>query len=481
MNEKDSYKQIFNATSLFGGVQFLVIFISVLRVKLIALMVGAAGIGLFGLLINFVNLFHSIVGLGLSHSSAKFIAEEKTESKQKDIVSTIRQLSIFSALLGMVLSVFFSKIISQLVFGDESNSNTIIVLSLAVLFIILETCELAVLQGYRKIFKLAKARIFSGIFALIAIIPIIYFYKLEGIAYSIVSIYFINYIVVIYFSDYKLFFDIKIDLKKFIEKSKPILKLSLAMAVSGVLVFSSAIIVKSYISSDGSLLELGYYEAGFLIVNSYASLIFMSMAKDYFPRLSADNNNNNKLELISNQQIEIGLLIIFPLIISIIMFKNIIIAVLYSSQFKATEEYVMWALLGVVFKLVSWSQGYIILAKGRSKIFMSYELVGSLIFLITHIIGYKYWGLKGLGIGYLVYNVSYFIIVYAINFSILKVKLKKMNFILIFLILITTIPLLIFNNYGFKINNYLTFLINSLILISVSKFSLRKLYHRIYK
>ena len=112
MDEKESYKQIFKATSLFGGVQFFVVLLNILRVKLIALLVGAAGIGLFGLLVNFVNLAHSIVGLGLSHSSAKFIAEEKTEKKQKSVVTIIRRLTILSALAGMILSMCFSKIIS---------------------------------------------------------------------------------------------------------------------------------------------------------------------------------------------------------------------------------------------------------------------------------------------------------------------------------------------------------------------------------
>ena len=50
MEQKSSYRQIVKATSLFGGVQFFQIIISVIRSKFVAILLGPAGMGIVGLL-----------------------------------------------------------------------------------------------------------------------------------------------------------------------------------------------------------------------------------------------------------------------------------------------------------------------------------------------------------------------------------------------------------------------------------------------
>ena len=52
----NSYKNIFKATSLFGGVQIYQILINVIRSKFIALLLGPYGVGIQGLLITGTDL-----------------------------------------------------------------------------------------------------------------------------------------------------------------------------------------------------------------------------------------------------------------------------------------------------------------------------------------------------------------------------------------------------------------------------------------
>jgi peptidoglycan biosynthesis protein MviN/MurJ (putative lipid II flippase) len=64
--------------------------------------------------------------------------------------------------------------------------------------------------------------------------------------------------------------------------------------------------------------------------------------------------------------------------------------------------------------MISWSFSYVILSKGDTKSFLTYEVLGNITIAVTHIFGYKLWGLDGLGYAFLFSNFIYFILVYFI-------------------------------------------------------------------
>jgi O-antigen/teichoic acid export membrane protein len=70
------------------------------------------------------------------------------------------------------------------------------------------------------------------------------------------------------------------------------------------------------------------------------------------------------------------------------------------------------------FKAVSWAIGFIFLAKGASKLFFWSELVASSYMLLFNILGYKYFGLTGMGFSFLI---SYILVLIQVYF-IAKIK-----------------------------------------------------------
>ena len=75
MEQKSSYRQIVKATSLFGGVQFFQIIISVIRSKFVAILLGPAGMGIVGLLTATTGLVAGLTNFGLGTSAVKNISD----------------------------------------------------------------------------------------------------------------------------------------------------------------------------------------------------------------------------------------------------------------------------------------------------------------------------------------------------------------------------------------------------------------------
>jgi len=141
-------------------------------------------------------------------------------------------------------------------------------------------------------------------------------------------------------------------------------------------------------------------------VNTYVGMIFTAMGTDYYPRLSAVANDVTQSNKLVNQQAEMALLFLGPILILFLILLKYAIIVLYSAEFLDVIPMVQWSVLAILLKAIVWSMGFLLVAKGDSKIFFYSELIGSIYTLLINLAGYYWLGLEGLGISFLI---TYFI------------------------------------------------------------------------
>ena len=161
------------------------------------------------------------------------------------------------------------------------------------------------------------------------------------------------------------------------------------------------------------------------------------MCSSDLPRLAAINKDNVSLKSEMNKQAEIGALIALPCIVIALFFMPIGIRLLYSEEFLGAIICINWAMMGNIFKIGSWSMSYILIAKGKSKLYAILEFTSFVIYLSLMLIGYNYGGIKGIGISFLIYYIIYFAGVHCICSHYFNIGFNKQNcklFIIIILI-----------------------------------------------
>ena len=72
---ENSYGHVLKYTGIFGGVQGLNILISLVRNKLVALLLGPAGMGLAALFNSVVNFVSQATSFGISFSAVRHLSE----------------------------------------------------------------------------------------------------------------------------------------------------------------------------------------------------------------------------------------------------------------------------------------------------------------------------------------------------------------------------------------------------------------------
>ena len=103
--------------------------------------------------------------------------------------------------------------------------------------------------------------------------------------------------------------------------------------------------------------------------------------------MSAIASDNDSFVRAINQQAEISLLLLAPIIIAFIAYIRVAVVVLYSTKFIPTEGMMYWAMAAMFFKAMAWSMSYGLLAKGDSKVYFWNEFITVCYGLIFNMIG----------------------------------------------------------------------------------------------
>ena len=405
-----NYKSILKTTSIFGGVQIFNIFITLVRSKVVAILIGTAGMGLNGLLLSGLNLIRTITSLGINESAVRDISKAHSSNDQLHIRTTFqvfKRLIWITAFFGVIATLLFSPLLSKFAFGNFSQTNSFIWLSITFVFGALSGGIYTLLRGTRQLKYLAQSNILGGIVGLVVALPIFYFFGIKGVVPAIIITAFANYLVSLYFKSKIKFEPLSLTWKETYEKGKPIVQLGVSLTLMNILASAVAFALNAFISKTGTLSDVGLYNAGNAIVDGYVGMVFTAMSADYFPRLAGIINDELKWKKLVNEQAELVLIILGVVLILLLITTPILIRVLLSKEFLASQNFIMWAVLAIPLKGIVWVVGYIILAKGRNKLFLTVEIFANVIVLCFNLLFYHFFGLTGLGISL---SISYFIV-----------------------------------------------------------------------
>lgn len=415
--QTSSYRSIFKATSLFGGVQVYQILIGIIKQKFVAILLGASGMGIQSLYQAAIHVVQGFTSMGLAQSAVRDVSEAHGAGDIKRIgrtVAIIKRLVWITGILGMAATIVFSPVLSKSSFGDYSYVLPFLVLSVILLLDQICVGQKVVLQGMRRLKDLAKASAIGVTVGLFVCVPLYYFIGTKGIVPALIATSLTSMILSWYYSRRVQIERVSVSVMEAFRGGGVMLKLGVAMSINAILGTVLAFVLRAFIRHIGGIEEVGLYAAGFAIMNTYVGMVFNAMSTDYYPRLSAVNKDNDKCKEIINQQGEIAVLILAPVIITCIIIMPFLIRLIYSEDFLPANDYISWAILGLMFKAASFVISYLLLAKAESRLFVVNETITKVYMLLLEIAGYYYFGLAGLGVAFLLTYLIYSIQVYLI-------------------------------------------------------------------
>ena len=405
-NSNSAYKSILGAVGILGGLQVFNIIIAIVRVKVVAVLLGPAGVGLIGLFMSTIGIIQRMSSMGLNISAVRNLAEANGSENLIRITryyKALTRLLLVTGFIGAGFTFLLSPWLSQLTFGNNSYAIAFAWISISILFSQISSGYFTVFQGLQRYTLLAKATLMGSSVGLIIGLPLYYWFGIDAVVPNILIASFVSLVFTRFYVQKIDLAPLKMSLKRTLVVGRDMVQFGFILNITALITLAQTYIIQIYISnSSGDIDQVGFYTAGINLVTTYAGLVFAAISLDYYPRLAKVINSRIKFNETINHQTEIILLLIVPLIGFFLVSIDYLIILLFSEDFIAIKSMLQWAIVGLMPSVFVLSLATTILAKGDKKTWFWSESAMNIYTIGFAIVGYNSMGIEGIGIAYLI-------------------------------------------------------------------------------
>ncbi len=415
------------AMGLFGGVQVAGILCSIIRTKLVAMWIGPVGVGLFGLFNNALEMISTGTNLGIRSSSVRDISQAiagHDSGMVARMVTVVRKWSMWLGLAGALVTLALAPMLSQVTFGDQTHIWGFVALSVAVLLQALTNGEYAVLQGTSRLKRLASVTLWGTIVGLAVSIPLFYWLRERSILPSILA-YAAALALFAWCFRNREYPPAAISRHETINMGKGFVRLGIYMTLGNFATILASYAFNAWLNVNAGTEAVGYYQAGYTLINKYTGLILTALGMEYYPRLARVADSRIRLRAFVSQEINLAIAVMAPVVALFILLRQLIVWILYTLEFNVIFSFVSWGMIGTVLRTLSWCLAFTILAKGDGKTYLWTEVASAIINLLLNIVFYRWWGLTGLGVAFLVSYLLYTLIIAVVYFKNYRLQITR--------------------------------------------------------
>jgi len=411
-----SYHRILKSTSIIGGASFINIAIGVLRSKVLAVLLGPAGIGLASLYVGLMGTASTVATMGLGPVGTRQIAEACSKDDARAILVARRALfwgTMLLACVGGLVVWSLRSVLAVHALGSATYSGAVGWLSIGVALSVAGASQGALIQGMRRIGDIARLNVYGSICSTVLGIGFLWRWGKAGLIAYVLIVPLASFVLGhVYVSRLPRAGTESVTLQELTREWKILLRLGMAMVGAAFVYQLAQLWIRIDVARVLGAQSLGQYQAAWTISMQYVSFVLMAMGTDYYPRLTGVIRDHNAATKLVNEQTEIATLLSAPVFIAMMAVAPWVIHLLYAASFTPAIEILRWQVLGDVLKVATWPLGFVILAAGDGKTFFASETAAWIFItgLITGLVPVM--GLRITGIAYLAMYAFYLPLLY---------------------------------------------------------------------
>jgi PST family polysaccharide transporter len=419
MTHTNSYHTILRASSIIGAASVINVLIGLVRIKIVAVLLGPVGVGLVGLYISLMQTAATVSALGIGTVGTRQIAEANGRSDTAAVQSARSALfwgTLILALLGGLVVFLAREPLAALVLGPRADSAVIGWLAVGVALSVAAGSQSAYLTGLRRIGDIGRLTVLSAVAntvlgtgalliwgeaALLALVLI-------GPAVSFA----LGHLLISRSTPVR---EIAWPGRALIPQWRELVILGVPFMLTGLITTAGFLVIRAFIQRDLGAEALGHFQAAWAIGVTYLGVVLGAMGTDYYPRLAATMYDREAACRLVNEQTEVALLLCGPALLAMLALAPWVVWALYTAEFAPAVEILRWQLLGDILKVMSWPLAFILLASGAGKKFILLEVIGLAVYVLGVAIGLKLIGLLSTGLAFLAMYVVYLPTVWALG------------------------------------------------------------------
>jgi len=416
--------RILKFTGLFGGIQVLVMVVSLVRTRLITGYLKTVGFGINENLNRTLNLMKSSTNLGIAYSAVHSLSVdfENTEALQEHTQDSLRRAqanldktimvtrswAFLTALLGFALTFILAPWLGRWAFGGSNEYAVYFrVLSIAVAAAAINGGEMAIMKGTGMIRQIAVCQLLAGVMTLVLSVPLFAWLGLKGIVPSMTVVALATTAITLFYTLGKYPYSIRPFNVDVLKSGAEMVRFGIFFTLAAFFEAGALSLIANFLTGYADESITGKYSAALLLITYFNTLLFAAMDADYFPRLSAVSLSRLKTSLLVNRQVQTMSMIAGPMVIAFVIFLPIVVWAILSNRFIDSVPMAQFAVFSILGKSLTLPVAYLALSRADSLVYVVQEFAYNAFLVLLVTLGYKVGGLVAAGAAFALTELLY--------------------------------------------------------------------------
>ena len=357
--------------------------------KVSAVFLQPAGLGIVSQLTGFQSLLRRFVTLGVGGGVTRYVAEFNSKQERRALerlLQTVFSAFVVTGAISVLACLIFAPQLANLVLADRSLGLLIVLIGIAIPL----TAQVGVinrfLQGMLKIREMVVLGIVSSALGVIITIPLIVLGGVTGAVLSIPLSSLFALIIGQFYLQRLVLREQHIHLRLTLpdrEMGVKLLRFGGTRGLMALVEYLVLLAIRSLIISRLGAESNGLYQTALAMSNRYLGMIFVAVWAYGMPKVATMLGDPDGISRLQNDILRLLFLALVPLVVLILVFRNIWIPILYSKAFLGAYSLVGWRVVGDMFRGVGFAVGLTIVAKERFGFLIGLNLGGSAIQLAS--------------------------------------------------------------------------------------------------
>ncbi len=413
--------RVINAVKLLGSVQVASLVFTVLRTKCLALWLGSAGVGLFGLYNQAIEMLSQLSQLNIRESGVRAIVNGRMS---ESVIGLVGSLSNLLGFAGALLTLMLAPLLCRMTFGEDGHAWPFVVLSVVIFLRVLIAGRQAILQATERLRFMATAALWGNLVGTGVSIVLFRTLGMDGILPSLV-VYTVVTAAAYYFRSSGIKSSRHQSLRATMMEGAPILRLGGYMTAAMFFTAFASYLFLVWLRSTSSDEGVGLYQAGYTVISQYVGIIFSAISVEFYPRITGVAASPVRTATFVAHEVSMLQWALLGCVVVFMPLAPVAVRILYSSTFAPVSTYIIIAAVGTGLRAYSVAIAYVILAKGDGPLYLLTEGISAVLYLGLNIVGYTMWGLPGAACAYIVWYLAYAVSVTIVYRCRYRLKLSR--------------------------------------------------------
>lgn len=379
--------------------------------KIVAVLVGPIGVALIGQFGNFNSIVMVLALGGVSSGVIKYTSQYKDDSEElRKVWRTVTWVSLTLSIPVIIVLLSFHNWLAQEFLHDVKYGSIVVIFAFSLGFYVANSLLLNILNGLHEIKRFNLLNTLNSTLGLLVTIGLVYQYKVYGALLAMVISQSITFFIIAFFVRKQAWFKLNNFFGKFDKHYfKKLLGFTAMSLTSMCVIPTSQMFVRGYLADHTSWNVAGCWQGMQKISDAYLMIVYTALGTYFLPKLANLQDKNQISKEINN-----GYRLIMPFVIGsaiiIYFMRDFIIHLLFAKSFGAMNGMFAWQLIGDCFKIASYMLAYLMLAKAKTSIFMTTEIIFGISFPLLSYLFINLIGANGAVMAFALNYLIYFVL-----------------------------------------------------------------------